>query len=259
MRRAHRLEAVTVCIGYADFLHESAKWNASHFDEWIIVTDPKDHETREVCRKLNLKCLLSEDGHRHGNGFNKGRLVARGLQHTSADSWRLHIDADIVLPQGTRHLLQTADLHEDFIYGADRFDVPNWDSWLRLQRETGFLHHSLDYHCRLTTSPPGYKMGARWAHPQFGYCPIGFFQLWHASQDEWRGIRVKTYSHAHNTACRTDVQFALLWDRHKRGLVPELVTAHLMSENARNGANWQGRTTKPFGPALRRGPGEVCG
>jgi hypothetical protein len=51
-------------------------------------------------------------------------------------------------------------------------------------------------------------------------------------------------------AARTDVQFALQWDRERRAIVPELVCLHLESEDAGVGANWSGRTTRPFGPAL---------
>lgn len=246
MKRLHRLEAITVCIGYDDFLHETAKWNIPHFDEWIVVTEPQDERTREVCRKFNLKCLLSDDGKRHGKPFNKGRLIERALQLTSENAWRLHIDSDIALPHGFRHLLQTADLHEDFIYGADRIDVCGWNQWQKLQ-SIGFMNHSLDYHCRVNI-PPGFHMGTRWAHPKFGYCPIGFFQLWNSAADEWRGVRTRTYPSEHNSACRTDVQFALLWDRHRRAVLPELITAHLISEDSHKGKNWNGRKSCCFGP-----------
>lgn len=247
MKRIDRLEAVTICVGCDDLLHETAKWNTPHFDRWIIVTEPSDERTREVCRKYNLECFLSEDGKRHSeNGFNKGRLISRALQLTSENGGRIHLDADIALPHGFRHLIQTADLHPDFIYGADRIDVVGWSAWQSLQN-SGFLNHSLDYHCRVNM-PSGFQIGTRWSHPVHGYVPIGYFQMWHSSQDEWRGVRIKDYPHAHGKACRTDVQFALQWDRHKRSLIPELVVAHLMSEACKKGTNWNGRKTKMFGP-----------
>jgi len=248
LKRSERLEAVTICIGYGDFLNETAKWNVSHFDDWIIVTEETDLTTREICRKFNLRCLLSHDGKKHGSPFNKGRLIERALHHTSEDSYRLHLDADIALPNGARHLLETAELSKDMVYGADRIDVASYKDWQRLQA-SGFMNHSLDYHCRVNI-PEGFQIGTRWAHPQFGYVPIGFFQLFHASQDEWRGVRVKNYAMRHNSAARTDVQFAMQWDRSKRGLVPELIVAHLMSEKSPKGTNWNGRKSKWFGPDL---------
>lgn len=253
MKRKERLEAITISVGYADFLHEIAQWNRQHFDEWIIGTDPKDEATREVCRKFNLKCIVSEDHRRHGEGFNKGRLIERCLHHTSKDAWRLHHDCDIVLPTHFRMACEAAELRKDFIYGADRIDVIGWDKWVQL-KNSGFVTHQIDYGCRVNTTRPGYETGTRFAYPKFGYVPIGYFQLWHSSEDEWRGVRTKSYPTEHGSACRTDVQFGLQWDRAKRAVLPEVVTAHLMSENAPKGTNWNGRMTKPFGPPPKPEP-----
>ncbi len=239
-----RLEAVTVCVGYGDFLAASAPYSLHHLDRWLIVTEPNDHETREVCRKWSLECLLTED-HKRGN-FAKGRAVERGLQHLSADSWRLHLDADIVLPSRFVHLLESADLAEDEIYGCDRIMVKSWSEWQRLLK-SGWLKTQHDYHNRLSW-PAGFPVGDRWGSLSTGWVPIGFFQLWHAGADEHKGSRIKPYPSRHNSACRTDVQHALQFDRRKRSLIPEVVVAHLESEQAKTGANWNGRKTKRFGP-----------
>lgn len=246
-----RIEAVTVCCDYDDFLQETAKLNRGLFDSWTIVTRPGDEKTREVCRKFNLRCVQSDDGERFGDPFSKGRLVERGLQHCGVDSWRLHMDADIVLPNDFRHRLLAADLQEDMIYGVDRVLVKSWDHWQQL-KGSGYLEGGqYAYHCQ-TSFHQDAEVGQRWAHPQFGFVPIGFFQLWHSSQDEWRGVRVKPYPLNHGTACRTDVQHGLQWDRHKRALIPELIVVHLESEPAKKGANWKGRLTKRFGPEERK-------
>ncbi len=238
------IEAVTVCVGYADFLAETARLNAGLLDRWIIVTSESDEATREVCRRHSLQTFLSEDHHREGGGFAKGRLIERGLQQLSADAWRLHLDADIVLPHRFRQLLEAAHLDPRAIYGCDRIMVRSWEQWQKLQ-QSGWLAH--DFHCRVSP-PSGFEIGSRWAHPDGGYVPIGFFQLWHSSQDQYRGVRIRPYPSRHNDACRTDVQHALQWDRRQRQLVPELLVVHLESEPARLGANWAGRTTRPFGP-----------
>jgi hypothetical protein len=249
-RRVSHLEAVTVCVGYDDFLKETARWNAPLFERWVVVTEPQDEKTRDVCRKFNIECLISEDGKRHskdGEGFAKGRLVERGLQHLSAEGHRLHLDADMILPTRFRHLLDMADIQEDHIYGADRMMVKGWDAWLKV-RDSGFLQtNNWDYYHRLGWIP-NLEVGSRWTHPKMGYCPIGAFQLWHSSQDQWNGIRHRPYPNQHNNACRTDIQHALQWDRHKRALLPEVIAVHLESEPSKMGANWCGRTTKRFGP-----------
>lgn len=241
------ISAVTVCVGYGDFLRETCKYNRHHFDKWVIVTSPDDHETREVCRANHLTCLTTDDHQREGE-FSKGRCVERGLQQLPADSWIVHIDADVVPPSRFRHLLDLAHLLPDSIYGCDRYMVRSWVQWQRLVA-AGWVHSQQLGHPHSVGAPFGVEIGCRWAGPD-GYVPIGFFQLWHrgASEEEWRGARVKPYPLAHGSACRTDVQFALQWDRRKRLFIPELFVAHLESEVSAVGANWKGRTTKRFGP-----------
>lgn len=242
------IEAVSVCCGYDDFLAAVAPYNIPHLDRWLIVTTPEDEKTREVCRRFNLEVLLSNDGGNDVDEFAKGRMIERGLQHLSANGWRLHLDSDIVLPNRFKQLCHTADLKEDTLYGADRILVRSWEEWQKLQK-TGFLNSGHDYHCRINF-PEGFPIGTRWGTLATGYCPIGFFQMWHSSQDLWRGIRIKPYPRFHNNACRTDVQHALQWDRSKRALIPEIVTIHLESEKSPMGVNWKGRKSKRFGPPV---------
>jgi hypothetical protein len=250
-----KIEALTVCIGYGDFLAVTAEHNAGLFDDWVIVTCESDIHTREVCRRHSLRTLLSDDHVRDGGKFNKGRLIERGLQHLSAGGWRLHLDADIVLPARFKHHLRAAQLDPQSIYGCDRVMVRSHEDWIRL-RQSRWLTH--DYHC-CVNPPPGFQIGTRWCHHDSGYVPIGFFQLWHSDADLWRGARIRPYPQRHNDACRTDVQHALQWDRSRRHLIPELFVVHLESEPARNGANWCGRTTSPFGTQpIGRGANGYC-
>jgi hypothetical protein len=240
-----RLEAVTVSIGYDDFLAVSAEHNRGLFDRWLVVTEPGDQATREVCRRWDLDVLLCEEGTR-GSDFRKGRLVERGMQLLAADCWRLHIDADVVLPTTFRNALAAADLDPGTVYGVDRVMVRSWQEWQRLLA-TGYLSCQHDYHHRVRF-PEGFPLGARWASPSAGWVPIGFFQLAHSSAIEWRGIPQRPYPDRHNSACRGDVQFGLLWDRRKRALLPEVVAVHLESEAAPMGVNWCGRRSRRFGP-----------
>ncbi len=240
------IEAVTVCIGYDDFLSQIVPFNRPIFSRWVIVTSASDSRTREVCRRFNLDVVLSEDHRRGADEFAKGRLVERGLQHLRSEGWRVHIDADVALPSQTRHLLDAAHLDHSCIHGVDRVMVKTWHDWQRL-KASGYLADQHDYHHRIRW-PEGFHIGARWASISQGWVPIGFFQLWHSSQDEWNGTRIKTYPRAHGNACRSDVQHGLQWDRRKRILIPEIVAVHLESEPCKTGTNWAGRKTKRFGP-----------
>ena len=238
-----KLEAITVCVGYADFLKETIPFNLPHFDRWVIVTHPTDTDTRELCRRYGIYCVLTDEIYRDGSEFNKGRAIIRGIDQLASDGWVVHIDADIVLPHHTRLALDAAHLDEECLYGCDRVMVKSWEQWHKL-KYSGYLQH--DYHCRINF-PTGYSIGARWATQEYGYCPIGYFQLWHGTTDLYKGIHSRPYPARHNDAARGDVQHALQWDRRKRALLPELIVVHLESDpNAKLGANWKGRTTPKF-------------
>lgn len=240
-----RLEAVTVCVNYADFLEVTARTNRGLFDRWVIVTKESDEHTREVCRRYDLETVLTNDFDRDGPGFNKARGVNRGLQLLSANCWHLHLDADIVLANETKNLLEAAHLNTAHIYGTDRVMCNGAEKYEQIVK-SGWLMH--DFHHRVSV-PAGFSIGSRWVSNHHGYVPIGFFQLWHTDASEWHGIRQRRYPEHHSTAARCDVQFGLLWDRRQRECLPELLVLHLESEPAPMGANWGGRTTKPFGAA----------
>lgn len=238
-----KLEAVSICIGYGDFLAEVAPINRHIMDRWIVVTSPDDTETRDVCHQHSIDVLLSDDG---GDQFRKGRLIERGLRQLSKDAWRLHIDADIALPANTRNWLATSELQTDCIYGVDRVMIKSYADWLKAKDYLITGHH--DYHYRLRW--PKYEVGARWADTRVGYVPLGYFQLWHSTEDTYKGARVKPYPQDHGDACRSDVQHSLQFDRSKRVLIPEIIALHLESQPSALGANWKGRTTPRFGPKV---------
>jgi hypothetical protein len=246
------LEAITVCVGYDDFLAEVIAWNRPHFDRWLIVTTPQDEATRTLCHRRGLEVLLTEDFHRQGAAFDKAKGIDHGLHLLEHRDWVLHLDADIVLPGRFRESLADADLDRRAIHGADRFRVRGWPQWQRLQASGFFSRHGRSAHHNVCF-PEGFAVGARWADDQQGYAPIGFFQLWHTSAAFYQGVRIRRYCpQGHNDAARTDVQFSLLWDRKHRVLLPEVIVAHLESEQAPVGANWSGRTTARFGPPPAR-------
>jgi hypothetical protein len=241
-----KLEAVTVCVGFGDFLAVTAEANINLFDRWVIVTTKGDSETREVCRRFSLPTLLTEEFYRDGAEFNKGRGIAMALDQIEGADWIMQLDSDIILPPDLRNWLDRAHLDPLCLYGCDRVMVKSWEDWQKL-RGSGYLQH--DYHCRYNF-PAGYDIGTRWVTPMHGWVPIGFAQLWHGSADTIHGFHQKAYPHWHNSASRADVQFGLQWDRRKRVLLPEVIAIHLESGPAVLGSNWKGRTTPRFGPPV---------
>jgi Glycosyl transferase family 2 len=240
-----RIEAATVCVGYGDFLAATLPENLPLVDDLVVVTAPDDDETRAVCRKHSVHHVLSDEFKRDGP-FNKARLIRRALDQIGGRDWILHLDADIVLPRKLRRLVELAHLDERCIYGADRQNVVGWEAWNRLKATAGpWDNHA---HENGHWFHPAYRPGCRWVSTLHGYVPIGFFQLFHGSALVDGGYHQRSYPVHHGDAARTDVQFALQWDRRQRLLVPELIVLHLESEKSPTGANWRGRTTARFGP-----------
>jgi len=238
-------EAVTVCVGYADFLREVAALNRPHFVRWVVVTTPEDEETRAVCRASSIDCVTTRDFARNGADFGKGFGIERGLSHLQGRGWVLHLDADIALPADFQQVVEDAHLDAAHLYGVDRLNVTGYDAWKRVKARGLWCRPSA---WAVELDRPDCKLGARVANTRHGWTPIGFFQLWHGSESNWREFPAKRYPDHHGTAARTDVQMALQWDRRQRTLIPELLVWHLESEAAAMGANWKGRKTARFGP-----------
>lgn len=239
-----RLEAVIVCKDYSDFLRETLPLNLPHFDDVCVVTHPDDKATKTVCNHLSVECVTTTDFTKFGNSFNKGRAINLGLNHLQQTDWLLHLDADIVLPYNFRNLLHRSELNKDDIHGADRVNVYGWDAWQKIKNskvnpytEKWFIDPGF---CHAEKAPEGMRFGARVVHAQYGYVPIGFFQLWHGS----KGMQ---YNYRRGAAAGADVLFPAQWPRENRILLPEVVCYHLDSElKHKIGTNWKGRKSAPF-------------
>ncbi len=116
-----KLQAVTICINYADYL-ECIAANRRHFDRWVVVTVPGDAATAAVCARHGLEVVLSETLRADGQDFNavdnKARAVNEGLARLDGEGWVLVLDADVLLPRDFRARLAALPLEAGCLYGA---------------------------------------------------------------------------------------------------------------------------------------------
>jgi chondroitin 4-sulfotransferase 11 len=135
------IEAVTVCVNYADSL-EKILANRRHFDKWVIVTTNYDLETRNLCTNHNLECIVSDRIHEPGiyqyvdkrlntefgleesekvfmekAPLAKGKAINDGFAVCEKNDWLVHIDADILLPDNFRETLNEMSLNKAHLYG----------------------------------------------------------------------------------------------------------------------------------------------
>jgi hypothetical protein len=236
-----KIECVTVCVNYSDFLAHTLPQNKHHFDHMVVVTTPEDIETQRVCEFYNVECVTTNEFTLNGDPFNKAKGINAGLRRLSKSGWVVHIDSDIYLPPLTRSILQRISLDGNNIYGIDRMMCPNFEEWQKFINSPKSFHTGWVY-----IHPTIFEMGVRIGeYMSEGYEPIGFFQLWNPIES-----RVFSYPEEHGAADRTDVLFAKKWERKNRVLIPEIICVHLDSENStinEMGKNWNGRKTAIFG------------
>lgn len=242
-----KIEAVTVCVNYADYLEQIAAQNRRLLDRWIVVTKASDERTRSVCCRHSIEIVLTDEFEREGK-FVKSRAINAGLRQLTGDGWLLQLDSDICLPYDLAECLDDAHIIPGNIYGCNRLCIPGLKAWQELQAK-GLYSRFNGWLTEFRDRPKGCYLGGIPAGIGNGYTPIGFFQLWHGSETLSWGSARKWYPKAHGNAARTDTQFSSLWDRRNRILIPELLVFHLENENASDGMghNWEGRTTKEFG------------
>lgn len=234
-----RIEAVTVCVNYADFLEETLPHTLSQVDDLVVVTIPEDVRTRGLCHKMGVRCLPTHSFHQWGDRFNKGRAINYGLANLRLDGWVLHIDADIVMPSRTRWMMGISCMEPHKIYGCDRVDVVGraaWDAY-KAKPDIQYVHS-----CRVQP-PRQFGIASRLIHVGYGgYCPIGFWQAWNPGASG-----IDRYPETQGSAEHTDVLHAAQWDKEDRQLIPEFYVLHLMTRGeAGSGSNWSGRKSPAF-------------
>lgn len=203
----------------------------------VVVTDHDDHLTQKLCQKYSVDCIRTHVFYEDGDKFNKGRAINLAMGHLRGLEWILHMDADILLPHNFKNMLHRTKLNPDCIYGADRANVFGYDHWMEHKPKIT-PHYEMGY---FVDPPKEFPIGARIVHFELGWCPIGYFQLWHKSLG-------RRYPIHQGTAEHTDVLFAVQWAREHRVLLPEVVVYHLDPAKGPQpmGENWNGRKSPLF-------------
>jgi hypothetical protein len=195
-------------------------------------------ETLAVCLAYNVTCVRGGVHKANGSTMDKAGAQNHAMRHLRRDSWLCVLDADIVLPCDFRHRVHSAALVPDCVYGVDRVDCPDFAAW---QAYLTAPVQSALAGC-LTSQPCGWPLAYRVSHPEYGgWCPLGFFQLWHSSVRD--GYTLSPGANADHS----DLLHSSQWPRQKRVLLPDWYAIHLLSGPRAMGADWAGRTTGRWG------------
>jgi hypothetical protein len=176
-----KVEAVSVCVNYADYLKYSLPINKKILDRIVIVTRSDDHETIAVCAENEVECIATDEFNNHPSGFYNFRGINRGLVRLDRNGWILFLDCDIVLHSLTRRVFDSLEWQTDCLYGIDRVNCVGLTSWLNrkdLVHENWLLHSGgMELGARICQYYGQVGDNGRFA----GWKPLGFFQLAHSS------------------------------------------------------------------------------
>lgn len=238
-----QLTAITVSVNYSDFLCHALLWNKHLFSKWIVVTDTKDNITKDLCVYHGVTCIQTDVFYEEG-GFNKYAGINEALKKATKDEWVLFLDSDIILPPHTKRTLDNLEMDKNSIYGIDRLDAVGISQYIN------FVNHPRNLIDNWLVSSSNLPLGSRIAHiygqkgdnGKFsGWKPLGFFQLAHSSSFNMYPQNCKGADHC-------DIVFANCYSRVNRLLIPEILSIHLVSDDATWSSNWNGRKTAPFLP-----------
>lgn len=234
-----KITGIIVAVNYLDFLRITLPNNKAILDRIIIVTSKADKATQEFCKEQGVECIATDIFYKKGK-FNKFAGINEAL-NLLGDEWVLFLDADIYLHPICKRVFQELRFESYELYGADRLNCIGIEQWEAYSPDKHVVDNWL-----LTAA--GLEFGSRINHyygqqgenGRFsGYKPLGFFQL--ANKGYF-----KRYPDECTGADHCDVEFANLYQRDQRVLIPEIPLVHLVSKKAGWGSNWQGRTTLPF-------------
>lgn len=228
------MRAILVCVDYADLLAVTVPYNRHHFEEVLVVTAQRDDATRELCRALDVRCLVTNSFYSDGAVFNKWRALEEGLDHYGRRGWLCVMDADVLWPRGAGPLLRPL-LRPGRLYTPLRRMAP-WPLVELNGRPTGCLPPEETW-----PSYPLHRNVAEWA---------GYTQVFHADDPHLGPAPWHETNWRH--AGGADSMFQLKWPRgHK--VRPPFEVLHLGPA----GTNWCGRAspyadgTVPAGAAGR--------
>lgn len=231
--------AVTVSVGFGDYLETVARHNRRFFTEWYVVTDPNDQETHEVCRRHSLTAFSSERYREmEDDKFNKGKMINEGLKqvYKTCSGWVCHIDADIILLKGFRKR------YEDFIqYHLPRPPEQALTGLNRVMCESREVWDNFTQTGQLTGMKPERKkingVVCDIVRKSSRHIPVGFMQIWHTSKRNY-------YPENHICAATSDLKFGKQWGPHLRFFMEHERCIHLSREKWVSGRDWWGRKSK---------------
>lgn len=97
----HDVRALTVCVGYDDFLQLTLPRTIESVASLTVITSPADTLTQALCQKYpdKVRMHITDVFYKNGASFNKGAAIEETFGIMGRRGWFLVMDADILLPE----------------------------------------------------------------------------------------------------------------------------------------------------------------
>lgn len=224
--QSYKINCITVCVDYLDFLSLTLEYNRDLFNKYVIITSKKYYNIsniQDICSIYNCDVFVTDSFYDNGAYFNKWKALEEALDSFNrfANSWMCILDSDIVFPKvayKTLLDLRIGDLYSPLRYMMtsipEPIEIPDESKWDNLFS----IHRNI----------------AEFA----GYCQIFHTSDYHLGKPPWHEINWK---HAGGA----DSFFQLKWDTSNKIRLPFKVL-HL----GECGKNWCGRVTEYIDKSL---------
>lgn len=96
------MRAILVAVDYTDLLAVTLPYNRHHFDEVMVVTDPKTswgEQFQQIISGNRANTYITDSFYRGGADFNKWLALEEGLDRFGREGWICLMDADILWPK----------------------------------------------------------------------------------------------------------------------------------------------------------------
>jgi hypothetical protein len=119
-----RIISITTSVNYGDYLPNLLHTLAPVVDSAVVVTAENDASI-EIAKRYNATPLVFPGWHDYGASLNKSgavRAAQEMVYGVEPEAWYLVIDADIVLPDNAREIIERQATDQSALYGASRVD-----------------------------------------------------------------------------------------------------------------------------------------
>ena len=121
------ISCFTTCVGEKSSAFLSFFWqNLRFFDDTLIITDLNDFTTSDFCDEKGIKCLRTNVLYKNGARFNRGAALNQGFELINPQSWIVHLDIDILLPDNFREDFYSINPDIENFYSARRIFIPKF-------------------------------------------------------------------------------------------------------------------------------------